>query len=97
MLSVAGVDRQHQQLLASARHAAGGLLAGLAAATVTLSAGPAGAEVRMPPIDRNGESLLCREGAHQGVTGATILPDAGSLLATSLCPGHMLNQPLLRL
>ena len=50
---VAGIDRQ--QLIASARQAAGGLLAGLAAATVSLTASPAGAEVRMPPIDRNGE------------------------------------------
>ncbi len=58
----AGVDRQ-QQLLASARHAAGGLLAGLAAATVSLSAGPAGAEVRMPPIDRNGEAPRHHEAA----------------------------------
>ena len=60
---VAGVQRQ-QQLLASARRAAGGLLAGLAAATVTLSAGPAGAEVRMPPIDRNGEPACQCEGGH---------------------------------
>jgi hypothetical protein len=54
MLTPAGLERQP---LAAARQAASGLLAGLAAAAVTLSAGPAGAEVRMPPIDRNGERL----------------------------------------
>ena len=54
MPTPAGLERQP---LAAARQAASGILAGLAAAAVALSAGPAGAEVRMPPIDRNGERL----------------------------------------
>ena len=66
--AAAGIDRQ-QPLLASARHAAGGLLAGLAAAAVSLSAGPAGAEVRMPPIDRNGAAPCHCRGCHQRVSG----------------------------